>query len=139
MVHEDGVPAATTPPRNTVMTLDGTGLVILNEQFCDGSALLPPCTGTTHSGLTVRGIRLVVTVPSNPRNPAGLAPGTEIIVAEAHSDASLGAVFPKLENLWAVSSSVPGKTARPQGHGRLQGKTSLSPAQENLHPASFPK
>src|SRR5213593_195826 len=26
------------------------------------------------------------------------------------------------------------KTARPQADGRLQGKTSLSPAQENLHP-----
>jgi hypothetical protein len=79
---------ATTPPRNTVVTLDGIGFVVLNEQFCDGSALLPPCSGTTHSGLTIRGIRLVVTVPSN---PAGLTPGTEIIVAEAHSDAS----FPK--------------------------------------------
>src|SRR2546426_5034863 len=29
------------------------------------------------------------------------------------------------------------KTARPQADGRLQGKTSLSPAQENLHPFRF--
>ena len=45
MVHEDGVPAATTPPRNTVMTLDGIGFVILNEQFCDGSAFVATLYG----------------------------------------------------------------------------------------------
>src|SRR2546426_9358362 len=31
------------------------------------------------------------------------------------------------------------KTARPQADGRLQGKTSLSTAQENLHPPSPPQ
>jgi hypothetical protein len=77
---------ANAPP-NTVVELPGIGFVILNEQFCDNSASLAGgCgDGAGHAGLTVRGIHLVVTVPEN---PAGARPGTEIIVAEAHSDAT---------------------------------------------------
>ena len=69
---------SSTPPPNTVINLPGIGFVILNEQFSDG-----PETG--HSGLTVRAIHMVVTVPDN---PFGLTAGAEIIVAEAHSDAT---------------------------------------------------
>ena len=61
-----------------MINLPGIGFVILNEQFSDG-----PETG--HSGLTVRAIHMVVTVPDN---PFGLTAGAEIIVAEAHSDAT---------------------------------------------------
>jgi len=58
--------------------------VIFNEQFCDNGAALPDCAGSTHAGLTVRAIHLVVTVPDN---DLGLRVG-DIIIAEAHSDAS---------------------------------------------------
>lgn len=79
------VPASAPP--NTVVELPGIGFVILNEEFCDnGASLAGGCAdGTGHAGLTLRGIHLVVTVPDN---PAGARPGTEIIVAEAHSDAT---------------------------------------------------
>lgn len=63
------------------------GFVILNEQVCDGGADLPKCAKGNHAGLTVRGIRLVITVPEN---PLGLKAGATIIVAEAHSDATFG-------------------------------------------------
>jgi hypothetical protein len=80
-----GVPVAVTPPSNTVLELPGIGYVILNEQFCDNGAALPECSdGAGHAGLTVRAIHVVVTVPGN---PTGLAPGAEVIVAEAYSDA----------------------------------------------------
>jgi hypothetical protein len=69
---------SSAPPPNTVITLPGIGFVILNEQFADAAA-------PGHSGLTVRAIRVVVSVPDN---PFGLEQGAEIIVAEAHSDAS---------------------------------------------------
>jgi hypothetical protein len=80
-----GVPINSAPPPNTVVQLPGIGYVIFNEQFCDAAATLPGCAGTEHSGLTVRAIHVVVTVPDN---PLGLSAGTEIIVAEAHSDAT---------------------------------------------------
>ncbi len=69
-----------TPAPNTVIPILGVGFVILNEQFCDGGAALPTCTGSTSTGLTVRAIHVIVTV--------GTTAGAEIIVAEAHSDAS---------------------------------------------------
>lgn len=74
--------------RNTVISLGALGYVVLNEQFCDGSSPaapgpVPTCSGTTHSGLTVRAIRVVLLDP-----PAGGLPGLEVIVAEAHSDAT---------------------------------------------------
>ncbi len=73
-----------TPPRNTTIELPGIGFVTLNEQFCDGSASLPDCAGTKHSGLTVRAIHVVVTNP----NALGVPVGTSIIVVESHSDAT---------------------------------------------------
>lgn len=49
---------------------------LLNEQVPDG-----PETG--HTGLTVRAVHAVVTLPLAP-----LFAGAEVIVAEAHSDAT---------------------------------------------------
>ncbi len=74
--------------RNTVISLGPLGYVVLNEQFCDGGSPsapgpVPTCGGSTHSGLTVRAIRLVLLDP-----PPGGLPGLEVIVAEAHSDAT---------------------------------------------------
>jgi hypothetical protein len=82
-----GLESTCTPPANTRIDLAALGFVILNEQVCDnGGTLAKECADGSvagHAGLTVRGIRLVVTVP----NVLGLTPGAEIIVAEAHSDA----------------------------------------------------
>jgi hypothetical protein len=82
-----GLESTCTPPPNTRIDLAGLGFVMLNEQFCDNNGTLAAsCANGSvagHAGLTVRGIRLVVTVP----NVLGLAPGVEIIVSEAHSDA----------------------------------------------------
>jgi hypothetical protein len=81
-----GQSQAAEPGPNEVIELPGVGFVILNEQFCDNGAALPACgDGIGHAGLTVRAIRLVATVPGN---PTGLVPGAEVIVAEAHSDAT---------------------------------------------------
>lgn len=83
-VNGNAVPVAAGP--NQRVELPGIGFVILNEQFCDnGAALADGCSdGTGHAGLTVRAIHLVVTVPDN---PLGVNTG-EVIVAEAHSDAT---------------------------------------------------
>ena len=78
-----GVPIPVTPPRNTVIPLGPLGFVVLNEQTCDGGGTPPTCAGGTHSGLTVRAVRVVLTTPLDP-----LLRGAEIIVAEAHSDAT---------------------------------------------------
>jgi hypothetical protein len=82
-----GLATTCTPPPNTRIDLAGLGFVILNEQFCDNNGTLAKrCADGSvagHAGLTVRGVHLVVTVP----NTLGLAPGAEIIVSEAHSDA----------------------------------------------------
>ena len=77
-------PIAENPPPNTIVSLN-VGFVVLNEQFCDGAGVLPSCASGNHAGLTVRAIHLVINVPNN---PLGLAAGTEIIVCEAHSDAT---------------------------------------------------
>lgn len=83
-ISGSSVPVEAGP--NQRVELPGLGFVILNEQFCDnGAALASGCAdGTGHAGLTVRAIRLVVTVPEN---PLGVKTG-EVIVAEAHSDAT---------------------------------------------------
>jgi hypothetical protein len=80
----NGTPVAAESPPNLKVEIPGVGYVIFNEQFCDDGAALPDCAGSNHAGLTVRAIRLVVTVPNN---QLGLSLG-EVIVAEAHSDAS---------------------------------------------------
>jgi hypothetical protein len=70
-------PISGTPPPNTVIKLPlGLGFIVLNEQ-------VPDAPETGHTGLTVRGIRVVVTTPFAPL----LHVGAEVIVAEAHSDA----------------------------------------------------
>jgi uncharacterized repeat protein (TIGR01451 family) len=80
-----GTPIAVPVARNTVISLGPLGFIVLNEQTCDGGAPgpVPTCGGTNHSGLTVRAIRVVLLDP-----PAGGAPGVEVIVAQAHSDAT---------------------------------------------------
>lgn len=79
-----GLPVSGTPPPNTVRALPGIGFIVLNEQFCDnGGAANGSCTGPGHSGITVRALRVVVTVANN---LLGLTPGIELIVAEAHAD-----------------------------------------------------
>jgi len=80
-----GSPIDVTPPPNTVITIPGVGVVILNEQVCDSGAALPSCTGSAHSGLTVRAIRLVIT---NPVLASTLGIGIQVIVAQAHADAT---------------------------------------------------
>jgi hypothetical protein len=84
-----GVPAYThgVPPPNHTIPLPGIGFIIFNEQVCDGGTLTSSgsCSGATHSGLTVRGLRVVVTIANN---LLGLSPGVELILAEAHSDAT---------------------------------------------------
>ncbi|HET7736079.1 MAG TPA: choice-of-anchor P family protein, partial [Nocardioidaceae bacterium] len=70
-----GTPIAGTPPPNTVITLPlGLGAVILNEQVADAAE-------TGHTGLTVRAIHVLLNTPI-----PGV--GAEVIVAEAHSDAT---------------------------------------------------
>jgi hypothetical protein len=82
-----GTPVGANPPANTAIDLPGIGFLILNEQFCDNQGTLPSnCSDglvVAHAGLTVRALRLVVTVPEN---PLGLKTG-QAIVAESHSDA----------------------------------------------------
>jgi len=74
-------------PPNFTLTLPGIGFLILNEQVCDGGSLAstgqPRCTGTTHSGLTVRAVHLVLL-----QTFGQFSPGVEVVVAEAHADAS---------------------------------------------------
>ena len=72
-----GIPIAGTPAPNTVIPLPlGLGFIILNEQ-------VPDAVQTGHTGLTVRAIRIVLNLPLGP-----LVSGAEVIVAEAHSDAT---------------------------------------------------
>lgn len=83
-----GTPVSDNTPPNTKIDLGGLGFVILNEQFCDGqSAPTTPgpvtCTGPTSSGRTVRAIHLFILDPAS-----GGTPGAEVIVSEAHSDAT---------------------------------------------------
>jgi uncharacterized repeat protein (TIGR01451 family) len=80
-----GVPIAGTPAPNTVLPLLGIGYLVLNEQTCDAGGVGAACTGAHHTGMTVRALHLVVNLPL-----PGLSPGAEVIVAEAHSDASFG-------------------------------------------------
>ncbi|MCX6397376.1 MAG: hypothetical protein NTV23_12880 [Propionibacteriales bacterium] len=83
-----GIPIAGTPAPNTTIALPGIGFIVLNEQFCDnGAAVSHTCTASGHTGLTVRAVRVVVTVANN---LLGLTPGVELIVAEAHADTTFG-------------------------------------------------
>ncbi|MFL6158770.1 MAG: choice-of-anchor P family protein, partial [Marmoricola sp.] len=83
-----GIPIAATPDPNTTIALPGIGFIILNEQFCDnGAAVSHTCSAAGHTGITVRAVRVVVTVANNLLH---LTPGVELIVAEAHADTTFG-------------------------------------------------
>jgi hypothetical protein len=58
--------------------------------MCDNGTLTytHSCSGTHHSGLTVRAVDLVFTFLGS---GLGVVPATQLIVAEAHSDATFGA------------------------------------------------
>ncbi|HET9442291.1 MAG TPA: choice-of-anchor P family protein, partial [Acidimicrobiales bacterium] len=71
---------------NGVVRIGNLGFLIINEQFCDnGASLAANCAGAQHTGRTVRTLRLVV---NQGNNPFGILPGVELIVAEAHADAT---------------------------------------------------
>jgi hypothetical protein len=82
-----GIPITVTGEPNQVITLPGIGFVVINEQLCDNgvNTNTHTCTGATHSGLTVRGVRVFITVANN---LLGITPGIDLVVAEAHSDAT---------------------------------------------------
>jgi hypothetical protein len=71
------------PPPNTTILLPGIGSVILNEQTCNGGGV-PPCSGTTSSGIRVRAIHVIVDNP----NALGVPQGADVIVGEAHADSA---------------------------------------------------
>jgi hypothetical protein len=81
-----GIPISGTPEPNTTIALPGIGFIILNEQFCDnGFATSHSCSGPGHTGITVRAVRVVITVANNILK---LNPGVELIVSEAHADST---------------------------------------------------
>jgi uncharacterized repeat protein (TIGR01451 family) len=76
-------PLLGTPPPNTVIAIPGLATIVLNEQFCDGNGtLVNHCADATtgHAGLTVRAIHVILV--------DGTPPLADVIVAEAHSDAT---------------------------------------------------
>ena len=62
-----GIPISGTPRPNTTLVLPGIGFIILNEQVCDngGLAVNGTCSGAVHSGITVRAVRIVITLANN--------------------------------------------------------------------------
>src|SRR5229473_4674578 len=78
-----GMSVADNPPPNTIILVPGIGSVTLNEQTCDGGGV-PPCSGTTSSGIRVRAIHVIVDNP----NALGVPQGADVIVGEAHADSS---------------------------------------------------
>src|SRR3989441_6256150 len=78
-----GMSVSDNPPPNTTILLSGIGSVTLNEQTCDGGGV-PPCSGTTSSGIRVRAIHVIVDNP----NSLGVPQGADVIVGEAHADSS---------------------------------------------------
>jgi hypothetical protein len=78
-----GMSVGDNPPPNTTILVPGIGSVTLNEQTCDGGGV-PPCSGTTTSGIRVRAIHVIVDNP----NALGVLQGADVIVGEAHADSS---------------------------------------------------
>jgi hypothetical protein len=78
-----GMSVSDNPPPNTTILLPGIGSVTLNEQTCDGGGV-PPCSGTTSSGIRVRAIHVIVDNP----NSLGVPQGADVIVGEAHADSA---------------------------------------------------
>jgi fimbrial isopeptide formation D2 family protein/uncharacterized repeat protein (TIGR01451 family) len=85
-----GIPLGVTIPPNTAIIIPGMGYIVLNEQMCDGGGLTytHKCTGAHHAGLTVRAVDVVFTFLGS---GLGVVPATQLIVAEAHADATFGA------------------------------------------------
>src|SRR5712692_7935362 len=78
-----GMSVGDNPPPNTTILVPGIGSVSLNEQTCDGRGV-PPCSGTTSSGIRVRAIHVIIDNP----NALGVPQGADVIVGEAHADSS---------------------------------------------------
>jgi hypothetical protein len=78
-----GMSVSDNPPPNTTILVPGIGSITLNEQTCDGGGV-PPCSGTTSSGIRVRAIHVIVDNP----NALGVPQGADVIVGEAHADSS---------------------------------------------------
>ena len=78
-----GMSVSDNPPPNTTILVPGIGSVTLNAQTCDGGGV-PPCSGTTSSGIRVRAIHVIVDNP----NALGVPQGADVIVGEAHADSS---------------------------------------------------
>src|SRR5438876_461941 len=78
-----GMSVSDNPPPNTTILLSGIGSVTLNEQTCDGGGV-PPCSGTTSSGIRVRAIHVIVDNP----NSLGVPQGADVVVGEAHADSA---------------------------------------------------
>ena len=85
-----GIPVGVTIPPNLAIIIPGMGYVVLNEQMCDNGGLTynHKCTGAHHAGLTVRAVDLVFTFLGS---GLGVVPATQLIIGEAHSDATFGA------------------------------------------------
>jgi len=78
-----GMSVGDNPPPNTTILVPGIGSVTLNEQTCDSGGV-PPCFGTTSSGIRIRAIHVIVDNP----NILGVSQGADVIVGEAHADSS---------------------------------------------------
>src|SRR6266403_3607253 len=78
-----GTSLGDNPPPNTTILLPGIGSVTFNEQTCDGGGV-PPCSGTTSSGIRGRAIQVIVDNP----NALSVPQGADVIVGEAHDDSS---------------------------------------------------
>src|SRR5882762_9738187 len=78
-----GMSVGDNPPPNTTILVPGIGSVTLNEQTCNGGGV-PPCSGTTSSGIRVRAIHVIVDNP----NALGVPQGADVIVGETHADSA---------------------------------------------------
>src|SRR6267154_172775 len=74
-----GMSVGDNPPPNTTILVPGIGSVTLNEQTCNGGGV-PPCSGSTNSGIRVRAIHVIV----DNANALGVPQGADVIVGEAH-------------------------------------------------------
>src|SRR5713101_1348704 len=73
-----GMTVSDNPPPNTTILVPGIGSVTLNDQTCNGGGV-PPCSGTTSSGIRVRAIHVIVDNP----NALGVPQGADVILGEA--------------------------------------------------------
>src|SRR5713101_1321475 len=78
-----GMSVGDNPPPNTTILVPGIGSVTFNEQTCNGGGV-PPCSGTTSSGIRGRAIHVIVDNP----NALGVSQGADVILGEAHADSA---------------------------------------------------